>query len=176
MRNERKKKQSKLFPVSLRARGDNGRSSSRLPRRPPPRHGDQRRHRPGGERHLQPERRGVPGEGSAARGVCKARLPAAEVLAALEAAGVPCDAEFYENAMYRLFDDPLVKELGLIVGTQSPTYGLIEQPGIYWDMGDVPIEITQASPDLGQHSNEVMRDLGFSDAEIAKFREQKIIA
>ena len=105
-----------------------------------------------------------------------ARLPAAEVLAALEAAGVPCDAVFYENAMYRLFDDPLVKELGLIVGTQSPTYGLIEQPGIYWDMGDVPIEITQASPDLGQHSNEVMRDLGFSDAEIAKFREQKIIA
>ena len=94
----------------------------------------------------------------------------------LEAAGAPCDAVFYDNAMHRLFDDPLSKELGLIVGTESPTYGLIEQPGIYWDMGDVPVEITQASPDLGQHTDAVMRDLGFSDEEIAGFRAQKVIA
>ena len=43
---------------------------------------------------------------------------------------------------------------------------------------DMPVsgQITQASPDLGQHTDAVMRDLGFSDEEIAGFRAQKVIA
>lgn len=104
-----------------------------------------------------------------------AHRPAAAVLAELEAAGVPCDAVFYENAMNRRFDDPVTRKLGLVIGVEQPTYGLVEQPGVFWDMGDVPVEITRACPDLGQHSGEIMRELGYDDGEIAGFRERKII-
>jgi crotonobetainyl-CoA:carnitine CoA-transferase CaiB-like acyl-CoA transferase len=101
---------------------------------------------------------------------------AADLLAALEAAGVPCDAVFYENAMHRFFDDPLSRELGLITAVEQPTYGTIEQPGIFWNMGDTPIKVSRACPDIGQHSDEILDQLGFTPEEIEDFRARKIIA
>jgi len=100
---------------------------------------------------------------------------AADLLAALGAAGVPSDAVVYDNAMHRFFDDPLSRELGLVTAIEQPTYGLVEQTGIFWNMGDTPIEITRACPDVGQHTDEILRQLGFSDSEIADFREKKIV-
>jgi crotonobetainyl-CoA:carnitine CoA-transferase CaiB-like acyl-CoA transferase len=99
-----------------------------------------------------------------------------ELLATLEAAGIPCDAVMCDDAMHRFFDDPLTHELGLKSAVEQPTYGLIEQPGIFWDMGDVPIAITRACPDVGEHTDEIMAQLGFSDREIDAFREKRIIA
>lgn len=101
---------------------------------------------------------------------------AADLLAAFEAGGVPCDAVLCEDAMHRFFDDPLTLQLGLKTGIDQPTYGLVEQPGIFWDMGDTPIAITRACPDVGQHTDEIMAQLGFDATEIADFREKRIIA
>ncbi len=66
--------------------------------------------------------------------------------------------------------------LNLISVLEQPLYGTVEQPGAYWNFGDVPVVFRQAAPAIGQHTDEIMRELGFSDAEIASFREQKIIA
>jgi len=101
---------------------------------------------------------------------------AADLFADLEQAGVPCERVFYHDAMNRVFDDPRSRETGLVVGVQHPTYGLVEQPGIFWDMGDIPIVIDRASPELGQHSDEIMCELGFTADEIATFRAKGIIA
>ena len=99
-----------------------------------------------------------------------------ELLAALEAAGVPCDAVTFEDAMNRFFDDPLNRELGLVSVVEQPLYGEIEQPGEFWDFGDTPMHIVRACPTIGQHTDEIKRAIGFTAAEIAQFREQKIIA
>jgi crotonobetainyl-CoA:carnitine CoA-transferase CaiB-like acyl-CoA transferase len=103
-------------------------------------------------------------------------LSAAELLSALEVAGVPCDAVTFEDAMNRFFDDPLNRELGLVSVVEQPLYGQIEQPGEFWDFGDTPMHIFRACPMIGQHTDEIMREMGFSDAEIARYREQRIIA
>lgn len=100
---------------------------------------------------------------------------AADVLAALEAAGVPCDAVTFENAMNRFFDDPLSRDLGLVTAVPHPEYGTIEQPGEMWNFGEVPMAITRACPTIGQHTDEIMREMGFSLAEIAQYREAKVI-
>ncbi|NBU84937.1 MAG: hypothetical protein EBS21_10195, partial [Sphingomonadaceae bacterium] len=97
------------------------------------------------------------------------------LLAALEAADVPCDAVLFEDAMNRFFDNPLNRELGLVSVTTQQVYGEIEQPGEFWDFGDLSMNIVRACPDIGEHSDEIMREMGYSDAEIAAFREAKVI-
>jgi crotonobetainyl-CoA:carnitine CoA-transferase CaiB-like acyl-CoA transferase len=97
------------------------------------------------------------------------------LLSALAAAGVPSDAVVFEDAMNRFFDDPLNRELGLVSVLDQPLYGTVEQPGAYWDFGDTPVRFKRCCPDIGQHTDEIMREMGFSDAEIADYRARKVI-
>lgn len=100
----------------------------------------------------------------------------AQLTAALDAAGVPNDPVVFEDAMHRFFDDPSNRDMNLVSALPHPVYGLVEQPGAFWNFDDAPIRFTRACPALGEHSDEIMRELGFSDAEIADYREKKIIA
>jgi len=100
---------------------------------------------------------------------------AADLLAALEAAGVPGDIVNFEDAMNRFFDDPQNRDLNLVSVLLQPLYGIVEQPGAFWHFGDVPIVFKHCAPAVGQHSDEILREIGYSDAEIAGFREAKIV-
>lgn len=99
----------------------------------------------------------------------------AVLLAALEAANIPSDLVNFEDAMNRFFDDPLHRELNLVSVLPQPLYGMVEQPGAFWHFGDVPIVFKRCCPDIGEHSDEILREIGYSDAEIAAFRDQKIV-
>ncbi|WP_411341997.1 CoA transferase [Sphingopyxis sp. J-6] len=100
---------------------------------------------------------------------------ATDLLADFEAASVPADAVNFENAMHRFFDDPLNRELNLISVLPQPLYGLVEQPGAFWNFGDTPVVFKRCCPAVGEHSDEILREIGYSDAEIAAFREAKIV-
>ncbi len=100
---------------------------------------------------------------------------AAGLLAALEAAGVPCDRVNFEDAMNRFFDDPLNRDLGLVSVLPQPLYGMVEQPGAFWNFVDTPVSFKYCCPAVGEHSDEILREIGYSDAEIADFRAQGIV-
>jgi crotonobetainyl-CoA:carnitine CoA-transferase CaiB-like acyl-CoA transferase len=100
---------------------------------------------------------------------------AADLLADLETAGVPADAVNFENAMHRFFDDPQNRELGLISVLPQPLYGIVEQPGAFWNFGDTPVVFKRCCPAVGEHSDEILREIGYSDAEIAAFRAAKVV-
>jgi len=100
---------------------------------------------------------------------------AGELIAALEAAGVPCDAVNFENAMHRFFDDPRNRELNLVSVLPQPLYGIVEQPGAFWNFGETPVVFKRCCPAVGEHSDEILREIGYSDEEIAAFREAKIV-
>lgn len=99
----------------------------------------------------------------------------AGLLAALAAHDVPSEVVVFEDAMNRFFDDPKNRELGLISVVKQPLYGDIEQPGEFWDFGDLDMNIVRACPTIGQHTDEIMHEMGFSDEEIAGYRAAKII-
>lgn len=128
--------------------------------------------------HSEAERaavRVVLGEAAEAFADAAKALPTAALLSALEDAGVPCDTVVFENAMNRFYDNPLNRELGLVAVVRQPLYGEIEQPGEMWNFGDVQMNITRACPTIGQHTDEIMRAMGYLDSEIAAFREAKIV-
>ncbi len=104
-----------------------------------------------------------------------AELTSDALFAALEGAKVPCDRVTFEAAEDQFFANPTYRDLGLISVLEQPLYGTVEQPGAFWCFGDLPIVFRHAAPAIGQHTDEIMCELGFSDAEIADFRERKVI-
>src|SRR3546814_1852622 len=92
---------------------------------------------------------------------------AADLLAALEAAGVPCDLVNFEDAMHRFFDDPANRAMNLVSVLPQSLYGLVEQPGAFRLSGVIPEPFRHSCPALGEHSDAILREIGYSDEEIA---------
>lgn len=103
------------------------------------------------------------------------RRTAGDLLAALEAADIPADLVVSENAMHRFFDDPANREMNLVSVLPQPLYGLVEQPGAFWHFGEVPIVFRRCCPTIGEHSDEILREIGYSADEIAAFRKAGIV-
>lgn len=92
---------------------------------------------------------------------------AADVFAALDQHGVPCeiaDPEFSRRA----FDDPEMRELGLLVEQHHPKLGRFEHFGTTITFSDTPGRIWGPPPVVGQHTREIMREYDFGDDEIEK--------
>jgi crotonobetainyl-CoA:carnitine CoA-transferase CaiB-like acyl-CoA transferase len=58
---------------------------------------------------------------------------------------------------------------GLVVQHQHPVYGRIAQVGAFWDFGDLRLSFAAPPPTLGQHTREVLLQLGFSRHEVLEF-------
>ena len=88
---------------------------------------------------------------------------------------MPSDRVVFENAMNRIFDNPLSRKLGLVSVLQQPLYVTVEQPGAGWHFGETPMKIERCCPAIGQHAGEIMDEMGFSEEEIADYRTAKIM-
>jgi len=91
----------------------------------------------------------------------------------LEAAGVPCGAI---NDLGQTFADPQVRHRGMRVELPHPTAGTVPLVGSPMKFSESPVEYRSAPPLLGQHTEEVLREvLGMDDATIAKLRAAKAV-
>ena len=96
----------------------------------------------------------------------------AEWLSALEAAQVPCGAI---NALNEVFADPHVQARGMtspIPHPLNPDLRLVSSP---MKLSATPVQVRHAPPLLGQHVDEVLREAGFDDQQIAAWRQQHVI-
>lgn len=75
------------------------------------------------------------------------------------------------NTLDALFDDPQLRATGFFVRRDHPTEGRLRQPSIPLRFGATPAAIRRPAPRLGEHTEEVLREAGLSDAEIAALRE-----
>ncbi|MEI7970405.1 MAG: CaiB/BaiF CoA-transferase family protein [Betaproteobacteria bacterium] len=91
----------------------------------------------------------------------------------LEAAGVPCGAV---NDLAQVFADPHVRHRRMQVEMPHPTAGHVSLVGSPIKMSETPVSYASAPPLLGQHTDEVLRDLLGLDADaIAGLRERHIV-
>ena len=96
----------------------------------------------------------------------------AELVAKLNAAGVPCGPIY---SMDEVFADPQVQHLQCAVSVEHPKLGNIKLVSQPVTLSRTPATITSATPELGQDSAAILSELGYTDAEIIQLRERKII-
>ncbi|HVE23704.1 MAG TPA: CoA transferase [Acidocella sp.] len=94
----------------------------------------------------------------------------AEWLAALDAAGVPAGPVL--NVL-QMADDPQVQARQMIVETAHPVAGPVKALGLPIKFSATPGEVRRPAPLYGEHTGEVLREHGFSEAEISALLESK---
>jgi crotonobetainyl-CoA:carnitine CoA-transferase CaiB-like acyl-CoA transferase len=90
----------------------------------------------------------------------------------LEAAGVPAGPIY---KMDEVFADPQVRELGIAVPCHHETRGDVAIVGQPVTLSRTPPEIVTMTPEAGEHTEEVLRGLNYSDADIQRLRDAKIV-
>ena len=70
--------------------------------------------------------------------------------------------------------DPDVIANQYIIEVDHPRVGKIKEVGFPWKFHKTPAKAGIA-PELGEHNNEVLKGLGYSDADIKQLKEEKII-
>ncbi len=97
------------------------------------------------------------------------KYSSAELMQLLEENDVPCGIV---NRRDKVHEDPQVIEQGSLLEIEHPHAGVVmRSPRPAARFGTDEVEIARHSPTLGEHTDEVLRDIGKSDAEIAKLRE-----
>jgi crotonobetainyl-CoA:carnitine CoA-transferase CaiB-like acyl-CoA transferase len=93
----------------------------------------------------------------------------AEWLRRLEEAGVPAGPVLDVRQMQ---SDPQALAREMIVKTAHPVAGQVSSIGLPIKFSETPGRVTRAAPVLGQHTREVLREHGFSDAEAEQMAAQ----
>ena len=100
------------------------------------------------------------------------RKSSAEWLETLEQRGIPAGpVRFVEE----LFDDPQIKANGLVTEVEHKEEGAVKMIGPLAKFRGTPMEAKTPSPALGQHSSEILKELGFSGEDIARWKEAGIL-
>ena len=97
----------------------------------------------------------------------------AEVQAILERHEVPFGVAY---SVADIFNDPHVQARGDIETVEDPTIGPVRMQGVYPRFSRTPGEIRRGAPALGEHNEEVYRDLlALTPADLERLREQRVI-
>ncbi len=74
-----------------------------------------------------------------------------------------------------LLSDPQVIENEYIVEYKHPSYGHIKTVGFPWNFSATPLDLRLPAPQLGQHTEEVLLELGYSWDDISSLKDQEVI-
>jgi crotonobetainyl-CoA:carnitine CoA-transferase CaiB-like acyl-CoA transferase len=96
----------------------------------------------------------------------------AEWIDVMNRAGVPCGPIYNID---QVFADPQVKHLGIAQGVKKRDKSIQHVVGQPFAMSRTRSRIAAPTPEMGQHTNEVLKEFGFSAREIAALHKAKAV-
>jgi crotonobetainyl-CoA:carnitine CoA-transferase CaiB-like acyl-CoA transferase len=75
------------------------------------------------------------------------------------------------NRIGDMLADPQVAARGMVLDVEHPRAGRMKTLGTPIRFSDTPAAVTRPAPLLGQHTDDVLRALGYSAADIARLRD-----
>ena len=99
-------------------------------------------------------------------------MTAADVVERMDREGVPCGKV---NTLDEVIEDPRVRHSGSLVEYDHPRAGRLRQARPATVFAGEPAPVPRPAPGLGEHTEQVLKSLGCSDAEIATWRESGAI-
>jgi len=93
------------------------------------------------------------------------REPAAVWIDRLNAAGVPCGPV---HGLAEAFADPQVEALGMLLEVPHPGHGVVRMTGFPLRLSATPCVVRRPAPELGQHTAEVLEELGLPSSSRAR--------
>ena len=79
------------------------------------------------------------------------------------------------NDLADVFSDPQVLHRQMLLEMPHPSLGSIKQTGLPIKFSATPGSLDRHPPQLGEHNLEILKDLGYSDAEIEQLAEKSVI-
>jgi len=95
-----------------------------------------------------------------------------EWISILNAAGVPCGPIY---SMDQVFADAQVQHLQAAAKVKHPLLGEIRLVNQAVGLSRTPATMASATPEIGQHTDEVLAEAGYSAVEIAHLRDHKVV-
>ncbi len=95
-----------------------------------------------------------------------------EWLRLLDAADVPSGPVIERS---QVFFEPQIVENEMLVSVSHPKAGRTRMLGIPIQLSDTPGKIPAAAPLLGEHTEDVLRELGYSPADISELKSKEVI-
>ena len=95
-----------------------------------------------------------------------------EWLKILTDAGIPCGPIYTVD---KIFADQQVLHRQMLKELDHPKAGKVKVTGIPVKLSDTPGEVKTAPPLLGQHTHEILAELGYSNQDVEKLHQEKVI-
>lgn len=80
------------------------------------------------------------------------------------------------NSVPEAFQDPAVLATGMIKTIEHPRAGMVEMLDKPWHLSKTPGGLRRPSPLVGQHTEEILLENGFSKEELADLMDKKIVS
>jgi crotonobetainyl-CoA:carnitine CoA-transferase CaiB-like acyl-CoA transferase len=90
----------------------------------------------------------------------------------LNKAGIPCGPIY---TIDQVFADPQVKHLGIAATVEHPKLGRKQILANAATLSRTPARVATATPEVGEHTDEVLRELEYSAEEIEKLRKGGVV-
>ena len=98
--------------------------------------------------------------------------PRDDWLAKLRESGFPCGPV---NAIDEVFSDPQLLHRDMLVTMDHPKIGEIKQIGAPLKFSETPCSPGLPPPMLGQHTDEVLKFIGYTEAEVAALKKDSVV-